>query len=115
VQSLDEHNRARGKDQGADQGGRTMSGGAGDVSLGRVARFLIHHRHAAHECGVVFASFRGFESPLRHHATLASCETGGHAIWWCVEAADEADALRLVPFFVAVRATATRVDEVRIP
>ncbi len=38
------------------------------------------------ECGVVFASFKGHESPLRHRATLASCRSGGHAIWWTVEA-----------------------------
>jgi hypothetical protein len=78
-------------------------------------RFLIHHRHEARECGVVFASFRGHESPLRHRATLASCAFGGHAIWWSVEAAGEAEALGLLPFFVAARATATRVDHVEIP
>jgi hypothetical protein len=43
-------------------------------------RFLLHHRHDAHECGVVFASFKGHQSPLRHRTTLASCATGGHAI-----------------------------------
>jgi hypothetical protein len=80
-----------------------------------VPRFLIHHRHEPHECGVVFASFRGFASPLRGRATLASCAAGGHAIWWTVEAADEQEALALVPFYVAARATATRVAEVEIP
>jgi hypothetical protein len=78
-------------------------------------RFLIHHRHDPQECGVVFASFRGHESPLRHRATLASCGSGGHAIWWSVEAASEAAALGLLPFYVAQRATATRVGEVEIP
>jgi hypothetical protein len=78
-------------------------------------RFLIHHRHEPHECGVVFASFRGHDSSLRHRATLASCVSGGHAIWWTVDAATEADALALLPFFVAERSTATRVSEVDIP
>jgi hypothetical protein len=78
-------------------------------------RFLIHHRHEPRECGVVFASFRGHESPLRHQATLASCAFGGHSIWWSVEAVGEAEALGLLPFFVAERATATRVDDVDIP
>ena len=63
----------------------------------------------------MFASFKGHESPLRHRATLASCRSGGHAIWWTVEAASEAEALRLLPFYVAERATATRVQEVEIP
>ena len=80
-----------------------------------MSRYLIHHRHAAHECGVAFASFRGHESSLRHRAALASCASGGHGIWWIVGAATEADALALLPFFVAERATATAVSEVAIP
>jgi len=78
-------------------------------------RFLIHHRHEPNECGVVFAAFRGTDTPLRRRATLASCAFGGHAIWWTVEAAGETEALRLLPFFVAERATATQVGEVEIP
>jgi hypothetical protein len=77
--------------------------------------FLIQHRHEPRECGAVFASFKGHESPLRHRATMASCSFGGHAIWWWVEAAGEADALGLLPFFVAQRATATRIGAVEIP
>ena len=67
------------------------------------------------ECGVVFASFKGHQSPLRHQPTLASCRSGGHAIWWTVEAATEQDALALLPFYVAERTTATSVSEVEIP
>ncbi len=78
-------------------------------------RFLIQHQHAPQECGVVFASFRGHESPLRHRVTLASCAFGGHSIWWSVEAAGETDALGLLPFYVAERPTAIRVAEVAIP
>ena len=78
-------------------------------------RFLIHHRHAASACGVAFSAFRGHESPLRHRPALASCAVGGHAIWWTVEATSEADALALLPFFVAERSTAVEVTEVRIP
>ena len=80
-----------------------------------MTRYLIHHRHAAEDCGVAYASFRGHESPLRHRAALASCASGGHAIWWTVDAATEADALALLPFFVAERSTATAVREVAIP
>ncbi len=77
--------------------------------------FLICHRHEPPECGVVFAAFKGHESPLRHQATLASCAYGGHMIWWSVEAESEAEALGLLPFFVAQRATATRVGQIDIP
>jgi hypothetical protein len=77
--------------------------------------FLIQHRHRAHECGVVFASFRGHESPLRHRGALASCASGGHAVWWAVRAEDERAALGLLPHYVAERSTATRVREVQIP
>jgi hypothetical protein len=77
--------------------------------------FLIHHRHEPRECGVVFAAFKGHESPLRHRTTFASCAFGGHAIWWRVQAATEAEALDLLPYYVAQRATVTRVRKVDIP
>jgi len=80
-----------------------------------MARFLLHHHHEAHECGAVFASFKGYDSLLRHQAALASCGFGDHTIWWVVDAGNEADALGLLPFYVAERATATRVSEVQIP
>ena len=78
-------------------------------------RFLVHHRHEPHQCGIAFAAFKGHESSLRHRAALASCPSGGHAIWWAVEATSEEDALRLLPYFVARRSIATRVTEVVIP
>ena len=78
-------------------------------------RYLLHHRHEPDECGVVFASFRGHRSPLRRRPALASCRSGGHAIWWTVDAATEHDALALLPSFVAERTTVTSVSEVRIP
>ena len=84
-----------------------------------VPEFVIHHRHDAAECGIVFASFRGVASPVRHRATLASCPCGGpdvsHEIWWSVEADGERAALDLLPFYVAERATAVRVERVEIP
>ena len=80
-----------------------------------VARFVLHHLHEADECGVVFASFQGYDSPLRKQATIASCRSGGHAIWWTVEAASEAEAVALLPSYVAERTTAARVSAVDIP
>jgi len=80
-----------------------------------MTRYLLRHHHAPQECGVAFTSFKGFESPLRHRATLASCRSGGHAIWWTVDAATEQEALQLLPFYVATRTTVTRVSDVRIP
>jgi hypothetical protein len=77
--------------------------------------YVLHHRHEPHECGVAFASFKGHESTLRRRPTLASCRSGGHAIWWTVDAASEAEALALLPFYVGERTTATRVSEVDIP
>ena len=80
-----------------------------------MSRYLLEHRHEPQECGVVFASFKGHESPLRHQATLASCRSGGRAIWWTVEGETEVDALRLLPHYVAERTTVSRVSEVEIP
>jgi hypothetical protein len=78
-------------------------------------RYVLYHHHQPQECGVVFASFKGQQSPLRHRPTLASCRYGGHAIWWTVDAATAEEALRLLPFYVAERTTATSVSEVEIP
>lgn len=80
-----------------------------------MGRYLLQHRHTSDECGVVFASFKGHESPLRHRETLASCRSGGHAIWWTVDAESEQNALRLLPPYVAERTTVTSVSEVQIP
>ena len=92
-----------------------MSRGLLAGKLRAMSRFLLEHRHEPHEGGVAFAAFRGHASPLRHRAALASCAFGGHAIWWEVEAAGPDEALELLPYFLAARATATRVDEVHIP
>jgi len=80
-----------------------------------MTRYLLHHRHEPDECGVVFASFRGHQSPLRHRSTLATCRSGGHEIWWAVEVTTEDEALGQLPFYVAARTTATSVSEVEIP
>jgi len=80
-----------------------------------MSRYVLQHRHQPQECGVVFASFKGHATPLRHRPTLASCRSGGHAIWWTVDAETEADALRLLPPYVAERTTVARVSEVEIP
>lgn len=63
----------------------------------------------------MFASFHGYDSSLRNQETVASCRSGGHTIWWTVDAASEADALALLPPYVADRTTATSVDAVEIP
>src|SRR5689334_13977451 len=97
--------RRTNKDQGPAQGDPPMSAQPAGRHVGLMARYLLHHRHEPDECGVVFASFKGHDSPLRHRPTLASCRTGGHAIWWTVEAGSEADALRLLPYYVAERTT----------
>ena len=61
------------------------------------------------------ASFSGHDSPLRHGTALSSCPSGGHGIWWDVEAASEAAALELLPFYVAQRTTVAAVAPLRIP
>ena len=80
-----------------------------------VPRYVLQHRHQPYECGAVFASFKGHESPLRHRPTVASCPSGGHEIWWDIEAEGEEDALRALPAYVAARTRVTRVSEVKIP
>ena len=76
---------------------------------------MLEHRHTAAECGVVFAAFNAYDSPLRRRSTTASCHYGGHRIWWEVEAATEQEALQALPRYVAVRTTAVRVRGIEIP
>lgn len=92
-----------------------MSAVAGGAHARRMSRFLLHHRHESAECGVVYAAFKGHDSPLRHGTTITSCLTGGHMIWWTVEAKSERQALGFLPIYVADRSTATKVSEVEIP
>jgi hypothetical protein len=84
-----------------------------------VALFMLTHRHESEECRVAFASWRGFESPLRHAGTSGSCllvnGTASHEIWWTVDAPDRDAALLLLPPYVAERTYATEVSEVSIP
>ena len=80
-----------------------------------MSRYLLQHHHAPGECGVVFASFKGHQTPLRHQMTLASCRSGGHEVWWTVDATNEDEAIGLLPRYVAARTAVTRVNEVEIP
>jgi hypothetical protein len=80
-----------------------------------VPRWLLHHRHEPHECGVAFAAWKGHASLLRRRGTVCSCRTGDHAIWWVVDAPDAKAALELLPFFVATRTSAVQVGDVTIP
>jgi hypothetical protein len=97
------------------QGRAPMSSGRVGGKVDEVSRYLLEHRHEPRECGVVFASFKGHASPLRHRPALASCRCGGHAIWWTVEAETEDDALRMLPPYVARRTAVARVSEIEIP
>jgi hypothetical protein len=80
-----------------------------------MSRYLLHHVHTADDCGVVFASFKGHDSPLRRQVTITSCGSGGHAIWWTVEALTARDAIAMLPPYVAARTTVIPVAEVPIP
>ncbi len=77
--------------------------------------FILSHRHEAQECSVAFAAWKGFDSSLRHANALGSCASGGHRLWWTVEARDEREALGHLPPFVAERTEVAEVGEVPIP
>ena len=78
-------------------------------------RYLLSHRHAESECPVVFAAWKGFDSPLRQRPTLSTCHEGGHRLWWTVDAFDETEARRLLPPYLADRTEVIAVSEVMIP
>jgi hypothetical protein len=80
-----------------------------------VGRFILDHHHAPEECRAVYAAWSGFDSPLRQHGALASCASGGHRLFWTVEAGDEPAALSQLPPFIAERTEISEVSEVTIP
>jgi hypothetical protein len=80
-----------------------------------MAFFLLHHRHAPHECAAAFAAWQGFDSPLRPGLVQSSCLAGGHDLWWRVEAADHSQALGFLPRFVAERTNPIQVRDVQLP
>ena len=78
-------------------------------------RYVLHHRHEAHECGVVFASFKGHNSPLRRQprsprAAPADTQSGGP---W--KPPPRQKPLALLPPYVAERTAMARVSAVDIP
>ncbi|HEX8854929.1 MAG TPA: hypothetical protein VF752_04960 [Thermoleophilaceae bacterium] len=77
--------------------------------------FILCHRHRPEECAIAVSAWKGFCSPLRHGHPLGSCLTGGHRIWWTVEAGDSASALGQLPPYVAERTVAEQVREVPLP
>jgi hypothetical protein len=83
--------------------------------LGSMPRFMLEHSHTARECGAVFASFKAFETPLRHCVTVGSCHFGTHRIWWDVQAETAGDALAQLPHYVARRTTAILVRDLETP
>lgn len=97
------------------QGVALMSSAAAAWMLGVMPRFLLEHAHSAPECGVVFAAFKAFDSPLRHQLTMGSCDFGTHRIWWDVEATTAVEALEKLPRYVAERTTAIRVRDIQTP
>jgi hypothetical protein len=84
---------------------------------GERVRFVLSHRHPPSECGVAYAAWKGFESPLRHGSALSSCRGEGatHLLMWTVEAESAADALAMLPDWVASRTEASAVAEVAMP
>ena len=77
--------------------------------------FLLHHQHEPHECAAVFAAWAGFQSPLRQRTVASTCLTGGHELWWRLEAPDQASALAWLPRYVAERTTSIAIREIEIP
>ena len=85
------------------------------ISMAPMPTYQLSHRHTPEECAVAFAAWKGFTSPLRQQPVLSSCTTGGHQLWWTVEAADPQAALALLPNYVASRTEVVEVGEVPVP
>jgi hypothetical protein len=85
------------------------------ASLKCVPHYVLSHAHTPDECAIAIAAWKGFPSPLRHTRPLGSCASGGHRVWWTVEASDPHAALAQLPPYVAARTALDEVREVPIP
>ena len=77
--------------------------------------FVLSHQHRPDECRISIAAWKGVSSPLRGGEPMGSCATGGHRIWWKVQAQDAESALAQLPPYVAARTIVDEVREVPIP
>jgi hypothetical protein len=77
--------------------------------------FVLSHSHLPDECAIAIAAWKAFPSPLRHGRPLGSCASGGHRLWWTVEAVNLGAALAQLPPYVAERTIAEEVREVPLP
>ncbi len=80
-----------------------------------MAFFLLQHQHDPVECAAAFAAWNGFASPLRHRQAASTCLSGGHSVWWRVQAENAAAALALLPPYVARRTVPIAVRDIEIP
>lgn len=78
-------------------------------------KFVLTHTHRPEECAIAAAAWKGFASPLRRGRPLGSCASGGHRLWWTVDAGDREAALSLLPRYVAQRTVAEQVQEQPLP
>lgn len=101
--------------RGAIRGVSRYRAGRVHASLRRVPVFMLSHTHRPEECAIAIASWKGFHSHLRHSRPLGSCASGGHRVWWIVEAVDRDAAIGQLPSYVAERTTADGVRDVPIP
>ena len=85
------------------------------ASVARVRTFLLSHRHQPRDCRIAVAAWKGFDSPLRGGRPLGSCVSGGHGVWWLVQAADAGAALAQLPPYVAARTVVEEVRAVPLP
>jgi hypothetical protein len=76
-----------------------------------MASFLLTHQHEPQECAVVAAAWREFANPLCDRWPYGSCRSGGHRLWWAVNAADQRAALSLLPSYVAQRTVAGEIQK----
>lgn len=76
--------------------------------------FILAHTHDQDECRVVYAAWRGYDSPLRGLDAMASCATGDHRMYWTVEAGSAGEAMQQLPPYLAERTHASEVRRVAI-
>ena len=83
-------------------------------SLAVMATYVLAHTHGEADCRVVYAAWRGYESPLRGQIAFASCASGDHHMFWTVQADSPSEALNQLPPYLAQRTHVSETQEVTI-
>ncbi len=89
-------------------------GASGPSVVAVMSTFILARAHEKAESRDACAAWRGYDSPVRGLAAMASWATGDHHMHWTVDANSTLEALKQLPPYLAERTHASEVRRVAI-